>query len=142
MVRNYIRSLSHTRNGKNCNPYKNYSNETFNKAIREVQAKILTLDTASKKYKIPRSTLALRVKKKSTFPQSGRPHLLSEAEETILINHLNAVAFWGFPFDLLDLRLLVKSYLDRKGINETRLKNNLPGPDWASNFIKRHKDTI
>lgn len=141
-MRKYIRSLSHIRNGKNHNPYMSYSKETLNNAIREVQAKTLTIDPASKKYKIPRSTLALRVKTKTTYPQSGRPHLLSEVEENILIDHLNAVASWGFPFDLLDLRLLVKSYIDRKGINEPRVKNNLPGPDWASNFIKRHKDRI
>ncbi|KAJ8930000.1 hypothetical protein NQ314_017255, partial [Rhamnusium bicolor] len=51
-------------------------------------------------------------------------------------------ASWGYPFDLYDLRLLVKSYLDKKIVQENRLTNNLPGRDWSTNFVKRHKNVI
>lgn len=48
----------------------------------------------------------------------------------------------GFPFDSLDLRLLMKSYLDKKGVEERRLRDNLLGKDWVAGFLNRHKDQI
>jgi len=41
----------------------------------------------------------------------------------------------------MDVRLLVKDYLDRQGISDRRLCNNCPGPDWLKSFMKRHKLT-
>lgn len=134
--------MRHARNGKNYVPYKSYTQETFQMAIREVQSRSMSLDEASKRYHVPRSTLALRCKKKSTYVNAGRPTLLSAEEEQLFVAHLNMVASWGFPFDLLDLRLLVKSYLDKQGRNERRLQNNTPGRDWGLNFLKRHKNVL
>ena len=39
----------------------------------------------------------------------------------------------------LDLRMIVKSYLDRRGVMERRFQGNLPGQEWVSSFLKRHK---
>ncbi|KAJ8971249.1 hypothetical protein NQ314_000790 [Rhamnusium bicolor] len=69
----------------------------------------------------------------------GRPLLFTEEEQRHFVNHLNLVSSWGYPFDLLDLRLFLKAYLDKKGVQERRLKNNTPGRDWALNFLKRRK---
>lgn len=68
--------------------------------------------------------------------------LFSNNEEKSFIEHLNVVAEWGYPFDTVDLRLLAKAYLDKRGRTEYRLKNNLPGPDWAKFFFIRHKNKI
>lgn len=43
------------------------------------------------------------------------------------------------PFEI---RLLAKSVLDQQGRIVGRFRNNLPGKDWATNFLKRHKDEI
>lgn len=142
MVRTYKKTLSHSRNGKSYVPYKSYTDENLRNAIKAVQEKKISLRDAAKRYGIPTSTLALRAKKKSTYEKAGRPCLLSATEEETFIEHLNLVASWGYPFDFYDLRLLVRSYLDKKGVQETRLTNNLPGRDWATNFVKRHKNDI
>ena len=41
----------------------------------------------------------------------------------------------------MDIRLLVKDYLDKKGVNDTKFKDNLPGEDWMRGFIRRHNLT-
>lgn len=38
----------------------------------------------------------------------------------------------------MDLRLVVKGYLDREGRTVRKFKNNLPGEDWVQSFLKRH----
>ena len=45
------------------------------------------------------------------------------------------------PLTGLEIRKLVKSYLDRQGIFDLTFCNNLPGLDWLNNFMKRHNLT-
>ena len=53
---------------------------------------------------------------------------------------------FGFPVDLLDLRFIVKSYLDRTvksyldrtGRKVMAFSNNLPGKEWARSFLNRN----
>ena len=47
---------------------------------------------------------------------------------------------FGFPIDAFDLRVIVKSYLDKLGLQVRQFKNNLPGQEWAYSFLKRHRD--
>jgi len=42
---------------------------------------------------------------------------------------------WGFPMDKTDLRIFVKSYLDKEGRQVKQFKNNYPGEDWSSSFV-------
>lgn len=46
------------------------------------------------------------------------------------------------PFTPMDVRRLVKQFLDRKGVQMNRFKNNLPGRQWLTNFLKRNKDRL
>ena len=47
----------------------------------------------------------------------------------------------GTPaMDRLDLRLIIKGYLDRRGIEMKRFKDNLPGTELADSFLRRHHD--
>ena len=39
---------------------------------------------------------------------------LSREEEQIFVDYLIVVSQWGFPFSKLDLRLLVKGYLEKR----------------------------
>lgn len=42
----------------------------------------------------------------------------------------------------MDLRLVVKGYLDKQGRSVKKFTNNLPGNDWALSFLKRHKGNV
>ena len=41
----------------------------------------------------------------------------------------------------IDIRLIVKSYLDKRGIVNTRFKDNVQGIDWVRLFTKRNNLT-
>lgn len=63
--------------------------------------------------------------------------LLSYVSDKII-----TVSEWGFPLTQMDLRLVVKNYLDISGRTENKFKNNLPGIDWVRSFLMRHKDDL
>lgn len=46
---------------------------------------------------------------------------------------------WGFPLTLIDLRKLIKAYLDLAG-RQSIFKDNQPGRDFAYAFINRHPE--
>lgn len=60
----------------------------------------------------------------------------------MFINHSVAMATYGFPVTTLDLRIIVKSYLDRIGRKVNRFTDNLPGIEWANSFLQRHAHII
>ncbi|XP_065653013.1 uncharacterized protein LOC136080324 [Hydra vulgaris] len=46
---------------------------------------------------------------------------------------------FGFPVDCYDLRSIVKSYADHKGIFIRQFAGNMPGVEWVKSFLKRNK---
>ena len=71
----------------------------------------------------------------------GQP-ILNKHEEGMLLQGILRAAHWGFPFNSTDIRYLVKGYLDKCGRKESRFKNNLPGVEWARNFLARHSNFL
>lgn len=63
--------------------------------------------------------------------------MLTTKEETALVKKLQICA--GYPLEMYDLRVIVKSYLDRIGRKIRKSKDNLPGPDFVKGFMSRHK---
>lgn len=55
---------------------------------------------------------------------------------------LIASAEFGSPLTSLDLRLVVKQYLEKEGIRVRKFHNNTPGKDWCLKFLERHKDRL
>lgn len=49
---------------------------------------------------------------------------------------------WGFPLDKMDIRVFAQRYLNKIGKIIPNLKENLPGPDWAQNFLERHEGKL
>ena len=94
----------------------------------------------------PRYTSHLIAKQLSLIPfvflSAGRRKIFSEAEEKVFANYCEVMAEWGFPLDRMDLRLIIKSYIDRERRSEPRFQNNMPGEDWVKSFIARQSDTI
>ena len=120
--------------------YGDFLNDSLNNAVEAVKQG-MTIRAAANQYNIPKSTLHRKCRKMQMKTPGGQLCLTTE-EENVIVKHLNVVGDWGFPFSRLDLRLLVKSYLDRSNRTVKRFKENLPGDEWAKSFIKRHAKDI
>ena len=62
----------------------------------------------------------------------------------MLVSRVKVCSDWGFPFDAMDLRMLVKGYLDKKGVIVPKLKfhKNLPGREWVCSFLTTDKSEL
>ncbi|KAK4887878.1 hypothetical protein RN001_004149 [Aquatica leii] len=54
-----------------------------------------------------------------------------QASEISLVDVLIASAEFGCPHLMIDLRIVLKSYLDKEGIYIKKFSNNMPGEDWS-----------
>ena len=66
---------------------------------------------------------------------------LSNETEIHLVTSINTLSHWKIPLTSIVIKLLVKDYLDRSGVHDSRFKNNVPGDDWFKSFIKRNNLT-
>ena len=62
--------------------------------------------------------------------QIGGETVFTKSEENMFCKYVTATAKWRFPFSLLNLCLVVKSYWDRTGRTVTKFKENIPGEEW------------
>ena len=69
----------------------------------------------------------------------GQTRLTDETAKNV--KFINVFTDWKVPIDKMDLRVFVKTYLDKKGITDRVFKDNMPGNDWAELFIKRYNLT-
>jgi len=97
----------------------------------------MTYRKAAEKFKIPATVLYRRVTKPSTMRIGGQTVLNSEEEE-LLVQKLICCGNWGYPLTDLDLRMIVKGYLDRRGREVAQFKENFPGYEWTKLFLRRH----
>ena len=131
MVRIYKRKVG-SRNYKN-----GYTEDDLKDAVRKVQVNSMSLRKASKTYNIPLGTL--RNKVIGAHSRSvGRPTRLSEECSKQIANSIDILADWKVPLSGSEVCLLVKGYLDAKGVKDPVFKNNLPGPNWLESFSKQY----
>jgi hypothetical protein len=116
-----------------------YSEAQLEEVLKMVEAG-MSIRAVSQAYNIPRSTIMDRVNNLHGSTQ-GRPTELSKEEEYMIIEMVNLLAEWGFPFSQEDLRHFVKSFLDKKGV-KTRFTDNLPSRRFVDTFLGRHPDFI
>ena len=102
-------------------PYRNYTEESLNKALQAVRNKTLSIRNASSKYGIPKNTLHLKCQEKH-LNAVGRAPVFTNEEELQFVGHIVSVSIYGFPVDVFELRCIVKSYLDRVGERSCDLK--------------------
>lgn len=124
MPRKYIRKLG-------ARTYSDYSAENLKNALKEIRE-------ASDKYGIPLGTLSRKMHNLQTA-KPGHPTVLTADEEKNIAEAILVASDWGFPFEPLDVRVFVKSYLDRAGKIVLQFSDNLPGNDWFKLFLSRHK---
>lgn len=121
--------------------YKKYNMEIIKKAVEEyASSRNVKLEEVAKKYGIHKSVLYRHCTR--DMKQHGGQRALSDETEMFLIDNINKCAEWGYPLDTLDLRYIVKMYLDKIGIIHKRFKDNFPGPDFVQSFLLRHKSEI
>lgn len=117
--------------------YKVHASEVIENALKDIHDG-LSIRKAALKYNISKSVLGRRIRQKQTLKHGGQIALKTEFESELIQNVL-VCAEWGYPMDLLDIRLFVKSYLDSKDIKIKKFRQNLPGKDWAMSFLSRHR---
>ncbi|KAG5883718.1 hypothetical protein JTB14_005108 [Gonioctena quinquepunctata] len=93
------------------------------------------------KYGIPKDTIDRRAKTRFMLKPGGQTIFKSE-EEKKMVDNIQLASIWGFPLTSVDVRYLIKTYLDNSGRQVSKFKNNLPGREFLRNFIKRHKQTL
>ena len=74
----------------------------------------MPVKAAAREFKVPRTTLQRRAKGQSG-EKLGGPTVLSAAEEKEIVARMILFGEWGFPLTTVDLRNMVKSYLDTVG---------------------------
>ncbi|CAH2109325.1 unnamed protein product [Euphydryas editha] len=114
-----------------------YTKEDLEKALGDIKNCRKTQKGAPEVYNIPVSTLKYKLKEQHSKPV-GKPPVISSKEEDSITAHIISLADLGIPVSMLDVRVIVKGFLD----NEKRLikefKNNLPGWEWGKLFLERH----
>jgi hypothetical protein len=116
---------------------KGYTEDDLQEAMNMVKQGS-SFRAACSAYNIPKTTLMDRVNETHSGAQ-GRPPVLSSEEEKIIIEMVEMLSDWGFPFTQDDLRHFVKSYLDKKGV-KTRFTDNLPTRRFVDTFLGRHAE--
>jgi hypothetical protein len=121
--------------------YADYDAERLEACLQDIRSGIRTQRSASQYYNIPRSTIINKLKTlRLSVPSKkyGHPTVFTSEEEQSFVAHIDKLANFGFPVTDIDLRYSIKCYLNKLGRSVTCFKNNLPGPDWAASFRKRH----
>ena len=120
----------------------NYSEKDMARAIVAVNEGASFVQVA-KTYEVPKTTLIRRYKCKIRSPYKfGHKCALLRNEEFAIAQNLAALGDFGMAFDGEKLRDFVKEYLDSKARQVDVFKDNRPGVDWLSGFLKRNKNIL
>ncbi|CAG5022103.1 unnamed protein product [Parnassius apollo] len=127
--------------------YKNYSFETLRKCLASIENKEITQRKASEKYGIPRRTIInqlrlLRSKMPSRPPGALVVSGFSSEEEALFVDCILRLSEYGFPLTNFDLRIVIRTYLEKIGRRVTKFKNNCPEfeakkLEWTTNGTTR-----
>ena len=100
----------------------------------------MSMRKASRQFGIPLGTLQNKCKDRHS-KKVGTSLRLSNETETHLVTSINTLSHCKIPLTSIDIKLLVKDYLDRSSVHDSRFKNNVPGNDWFKSFIKQNNLT-
>ncbi|CAH2085457.1 unnamed protein product [Euphydryas editha] len=131
MPRNYKKRVG-SRN------YKNYSSETVRECLASIENKELTQRKASEKYGIPRRTIINQLRLQRSKMPSRPPTTFSSEEEALFVDCILRLSEYGFPLTVFDLRIVIRTYLEKISRRVSKFKDNCPGTEWVSSFVKRH----
>lgn len=125
---------------KSAKPYKRYDPLTLKNAIEAYENGNNSIVEVAKHFNISKSVLHRHVTR--IMKTQGGQKCLSEEAEKYIIKYINICSEWGYPLDTYDLRIIIKGYLDRVGLEVKRFNSNLPGVNFIHSFLKRHHQEI
>ncbi|CAH2109161.1 unnamed protein product [Euphydryas editha] len=67
----------------------------------------------------------------------GAPTKFSSEEEALFVDCILRLSEYGFPLTVFDLRIVIRTYLKTIGRRDSKFKDNCPGTEWVSSFLKR-----
>ena len=120
--------------------YIDYLDGTLDDALDAVKKGRRSMRDAAVEYRIPLATLSYKLEGLHGKCVGGQKRLSTECEELIL-STINTLTEWKIPMTGVEVRLLVKNYLDALDLPEEIFKDNMPGRDWLRSFTKRHNLT-
>ncbi|XP_023215632.1 uncharacterized protein LOC111618357 isoform X2 [Centruroides sculpturatus] len=131
MVRNYKRK----KNDK-------YDQETLRRAIQYYRDEKVSLNSVSKKYGIPRTTLQYWMKKEFQAPgiqNKGRfRHVFMPEHTTQLKHHVMTLQKMFYGISTVDFRRLAFQYAKANNLQHPfNEEKKMAGPDWLANFMKK-----
>lgn len=123
--------------------FRNYKYPNLEDAITAIDSGEMTLVESAKAFKIPKSTLHDKYRRKYKEERPGRKTALSSDTEKTIVKFLLQTSLWGFPQTSRDLTNFVSNFLVMKDIKVTQFKNGSePGKDWVKGFLERHQKEL
>ena len=102
---------------------KAYTLEELRNAVKN---DTLMLKQAHQEYKIPLGTLSNYLKSKGKrYSNAGHPTVFTEETELLMAQHLSCLGEWGYPFDILDVRMFAKQVLCEEGRHVPQFNDNI-----------------
>ena len=134
MVREHKRKMG-SRNYKT-----GYTEEDLSTAVNAVKNGGMSIRQSSRRYNIPFGTLSNKIKNLHTRTVG---HLFQIAPDTqkLLVEVITCLTIWKIPLTASDICLLVKGYLDSRGVVDRVFNDNLPGRDWLNSFMRQYNLT-
>ncbi|XP_063242365.1 uncharacterized protein LOC134542216 [Bacillus rossius redtenbacheri] len=115
-----------------------YSEEDLTSALEDIKAGNLSLNSAAKKYGVPKGTLHNKIMGKVPIQRKMGPDtVLTTKEEQKLEMWILSKAKLGFPMHPDVVQDAVQTVLNSGG-RKTLFKDNRPGRKWLDLFLKRH----
>lgn len=121
--------------------YLDFRQDDLEDALREVSTGNLSIRMAAERYGVPKSTIHRKFHGKN-FRKPGRQTIFSEADEKHIVHGILTASKWGFPLNGTEIRNIIKTFLDAKGVKQKPFKNNFPGQEWLVGFLKRHRNVL
>ena len=107
-----------------------------------VAEKKMSMYSAAKQYKIPRTTLLRHIHTPDGKElKVGVPTVLSSADEIEIVSTCHLFAEWGFGLSKQDVVNVVTDYL-KSTKKPNPFKDGIPGEAWWLGFLKRHPDLV
>ena len=102
-----------------------YSEESLQMCMEAVKSGALSINKASKQYRMPWGTIQKKLKNIHT-KSVGPPIVFSKVEE-LFTSQVATLCDWNFPLDKLDIRMMVAAYFTKQKQTVKKFTNNIWG---------------